>query len=235
MQPLIQEHPTYGYRRLWALLRHRLGTKANQKKTYRHYDGQTLVGASAALTSRPRVKASASCTAKSDRRGAMDMTHVDCGREGCVHLLDFIDCQDRELLGWEFARRSRTKEVERAIEQVCIVRFGTLRPVVTTLVVGSGKGLVFQSRIFKSSIRPCRMGLSNVSLKSERGICLATWLSQFRRGKRRPSANESSGPKLVARQSSGYRRPREYRGARWLEEREALQSNRRKVVLHSRD
>ena len=32
---LIREHPTYGYRRLWALLRYRLGIRANRKRIYR--------------------------------------------------------------------------------------------------------------------------------------------------------------------------------------------------------
>jgi putative transposase len=35
LQVLIQEHPTYGYRRLWALLRNRLGIRANRKRIYR--------------------------------------------------------------------------------------------------------------------------------------------------------------------------------------------------------
>jgi putative transposase len=32
---LIQQHPTYGYRRVWALLRYREGHLVNRKKVYR--------------------------------------------------------------------------------------------------------------------------------------------------------------------------------------------------------
>ena len=32
---LIQHHPTYGYRRIWALLRYREGERVTLKKIYR--------------------------------------------------------------------------------------------------------------------------------------------------------------------------------------------------------
>jgi putative transposase len=54
-----------------------------------------------------------------------------------------IDCHDRELLGWEFALRGRAKEAERAIEEACIARFGTLRPAGSTPAIRSDNGLVF--------------------------------------------------------------------------------------------
>jgi putative transposase len=39
-----------------------------------------------------------------------------------------IDCHDREVNGFEFALRGRAKEAERALEEACLARFGTLRP-----------------------------------------------------------------------------------------------------------
>ena len=57
-----------------------------------------------------------------------DVTHVFCGRDGWAHLAVVLDCHDRECIGWEFARRGRAKEAERAIEEACLARFGTLRP-----------------------------------------------------------------------------------------------------------
>jgi putative transposase len=127
LQLLIREHPTYGYRRLWALLRFRLGIRANRKRIYRILKDKRWLVHQRPVTPRPRVKASVSRTTKSDRRWAMDMTHVVCGRDGWAHLVGVIDCCDRELLGWELAMRGRAKEAERAIEEACIARFGTLR------------------------------------------------------------------------------------------------------------
>jgi putative transposase len=157
LQVLIREHPTYGYRRLWALLRNRLGIRANRKKIYRILKAKRWLVHQRPVTPRPRVKASVSRTTHSDRRWAMDMTHVDCGRDGWAHLVGVIDCHDRELLGWEFALRGRAKEAERAIEEACIARFGTLRPAGQTPVVRSDNGLIFQSRRFRAACRDYRL------------------------------------------------------------------------------
>ena len=76
----------------------------------------------------------------------MDVTHIDCGSDGWAHLAAVIDCHDRELVGYEFARRGRAKEAERALEEACIDRFGTLRPAGPTPMLRSDNGLIFQSR-----------------------------------------------------------------------------------------
>ena len=157
LQVLIQEHPTYGYRRLWALLRYRLGIMVNRKRIYRILKAKRWLVHQRAVTPRPRVKASASRTGSSDRRWAMDLTHVDCGRDGWAHLVGVIDCHDRELLGWEFALRGRAKEAERAIEEACLSRFGTLRPTGSTPIVRSDNGLIFQSRRFRAACRDYRL------------------------------------------------------------------------------
>jgi putative transposase len=83
----------------------------------------------------------------------MDLTHVYCGVDGWGHLAAVIDCCDRELIGHEFSLRGRAREAERAIEDACLNRFGTLRPKGQTPVVRSDNGLVFQSRRFRTACR----------------------------------------------------------------------------------
>ncbi len=87
----------------------------------------------------------------------MDVTHVFCGQDGWAHLAAVIDCHDRELVGHEFALRGRAREAERALEEACIRRFGTLRPDGTTPVVRSDNGLIFQSRRFRQACRDYRL------------------------------------------------------------------------------
>ena len=53
---------------------------------------------------------------------------MPCGADGWGHLTAVIDCHDREVTGFEFALRGRAKEAERALEEACLARFGTLRP-----------------------------------------------------------------------------------------------------------
>ena len=66
------------------------------------------------------------------------------------HLTAIVDCHDREVTGFEFALRGRAKEAERALEEACLARFGTLRPDSMTPVVRSDNGLIFQSRRFRA-------------------------------------------------------------------------------------
>ena len=42
-----------------------------------------------------------------------DLTHIHCGADGWAHLAAIIDCHDREIVGYEFARRGRAKKTER--------------------------------------------------------------------------------------------------------------------------
>lgn len=163
---LIQEHPTFGYRRIWALLRFREGRKVNRKKVQRIMQTRGWQCSQRQATPRPRVRQSRSQRARSNERWAMDVTHVDCGRDGWGHLAAIIDCHDREIVGWEFALRGRAQEAERALEAACIRRFGTLRPVGETPVIRSDNGLIFQSRRFRKACRFYRLRQEIPSSKS---------------------------------------------------------------------
>jgi len=157
VQKLIAEFPTYGYRRLWAILRNRDGVRVNRKAVYRVLVRKRWLVTQRLVTARPRVQAKRSRAGRSNQRWALDVTHVDCGADGWGHLAAVIDCHDREIVGWEFSLRARAKEAERALESACIKRFGTLRPEGRTPVVRSDNGLVFQSRRFRAACRDYRL------------------------------------------------------------------------------
>jgi putative transposase len=154
IQRLIQLHATFGYRRLWALLRFGEGIGVNRKAVYRVLKlKRWFVHQRVTTTPRPRVQGRRSRAQQSDERWAMDLTHVPCGADGWGHLTAIIDCHDREVTGYEFALRGRAKEAERALEEACLARFGSLRPVGATPVIRSDNGLIFQSRRFRSACR----------------------------------------------------------------------------------
>jgi putative transposase len=154
---LIQRHPTFGYRRLWALLRFREGQRITPKTIYRICALKGWFVHQRQTTPRPRVQGWISQAARSDERWATDLTHVYCGRDGWAHLAAVIDCHDRELIGHEFALRGRAKEAERALEEACLERFGTLRPGGATPIVRSDNGLIYQSRRFRAACRDYRL------------------------------------------------------------------------------
>lgn len=154
---LAVEHPTFGYRRLWAMLKRHHGICVNQKTVYRILRTQGWFVHQRSHTPRPRVRGRRSRAQRSNERWAMDVTHVSCGRDGWAHLAAVIDCHDREIVGYEFALRGRAREAERALEEACIRRFGTLRPQGETPVVRSDNGLIFQSRRFRRACRDYRL------------------------------------------------------------------------------
>jgi putative transposase len=156
LRRLIQQHPTFGYRHLWALLRGQEGIIVNRKAVYRVLKQKRWLVHQRSGTPRPRVRGWVSRANRSDERWAMDVTHIPCGQDGWAHLAAVIDCHDREVIGYEFALRSRAKEAERAVEAACLNRFGTLRPVAAP-VLRSDNGLIFQSRRFRQACRDYRL------------------------------------------------------------------------------
>jgi len=136
-----------------------------------------------------------------------------------------IDCCDRELVGWEFAFRGRAKEAERAIEEACIARFGTLRPPGATPVVRSDNGLIFQSRRFRAACHDYRLtqefitpytpeqnGIIERFFRSLKEECV--WQHSFRNFAEAKAAIRQwiewyNGGR--PHQSLGYTSPREYR------------------------
>lgn len=150
----IQQHPTFGYRRLWVPRRCRDRLVVNRKAVYRVLQQQGWFVHQRVATPRPRVRGWVSRASRSNERWAMDVTHIPCGHDGGAHLAAVIDCHDREVI--EFARRSRAKEAERAVEAACLQRFGTLRPAGAP-VLRSDNGLIFQSRRFRQACRDYRL------------------------------------------------------------------------------
>lgn len=157
LQALLTQHPTFGYRRLWALLRYRDGILVNRKVVYRILKLKGWLVHQRARTPRPRVQGWRSRAEASNQRWAMDVTHIPCGTDGWAHLTTVIDCHDREVMGYEFALRGRAKEAERALEAACLHRFGTLRPQGAVPIVRSDNGLIFQSRRFRAACRDYRL------------------------------------------------------------------------------
>lgn len=153
MKQTIDLYPTFGYRRIWAILRFRENLSVNRKAIYRILKVKGWFVHQRIRTPRPRAKTKRSQTTVSNHRWATDVTHINCGRDGWGHLAAVIDCHDREIIGFEFALRGRAKEAERALEDACLNRFGTLRIPKEDLIIRSDNGLIFQSRRFRAACR----------------------------------------------------------------------------------
>ncbi len=157
IKELIEEHPTYGYRRIWARLRFGDKRVINRKKVRRLLRQQGWMVYQRPAAPKPRVRRKKSVATRRNERWALDATHIDCGADGWGHLVAVIDCYDREIIGWEFALRGRANEAERALEMACLARFGTLRPRGEVPIIRSDNGLIFQSRRFRAACQFYRL------------------------------------------------------------------------------
>jgi len=191
IRQLIQEHPTFGYRRIWAILKNREGIAVNRKAVYRILKVKRWFVHHRTKTPKPRVQGSRSVAEKINERWAIDITHIPCGKDGWGHLVALVDCHDRSCIGYEFALRGRAKEAERALEEACLNRFGTLRSAQYKPVIRSDNGLVFQSRRFREMCRdyglpqefvtpytPEQNGMIERFFRSLKEECV--WLRNFR-------------------------------------------------------
>jgi putative transposase len=100
IRELIKRHPTFGYRKLWALLRYADGIVVNLKAVYRILKTKRWFVHQRKVTPRPRVQGRRSVASASNQRWAMDLTHIYCGEDGWGHLAAIIDCCDREIVGF---------------------------------------------------------------------------------------------------------------------------------------
>ncbi|GKS65068.1 hypothetical protein YTPLAS72_23720 [Nitrospira sp.] len=89
-----------------------------------------------------------------------------------------IDCYEHEGIGFEFAFRSLVKEAERAVEAVCLVRFGMLWPTGAPVLCGDN-GLVFQSSQFRQARRDYRLQQEFITLHTAEQNGIIGWF--FRR------------------------------------------------------
>ena len=135
------------------MLRFREGITVTKRTVHRIITNNGWQVRNRKTSARPRVKTRRSRTDMTNTRWATDITHIPCGADGWGHLVAVIDCCDRELIGFEFALYGRAREAERALENACINRFGTLRPNKPMPVIRSDNGLVFQSKRYRETCR----------------------------------------------------------------------------------
>ena len=151
---IVQEHPTFGIRRVWALLKYSLRWNVNKKRVARLFKRRGWSCKLRRIGGRPRVQASKSRTERPDQRWATDIASVWCGEnDGWCSIVPVIDCCTRQVLGWELAPTARAKTAERALEAALLKRFGYTRGAPAGMQIRHDNGLVFGSRLFRAVVK----------------------------------------------------------------------------------
>jgi putative transposase len=156
IREIIDENPTYGLRRITALLRRKLMRKVNRKKVHRIIKINGWQVRQKPVGARPRAQGWKSRTTRPNERWAMDATHVFCGQDGWCHLTAIIDCCDRSVVGWRLSRTGVAKVAAATLEDA--LRERCIDSTLPSLTLRSDNGLVFGSKAFVSVVK--RYGLN---------------------------------------------------------------------------
>lgn len=143
----MEAFPSYGYRRLALLL------GMNKKAVQRIQQIKGWQVRKRSKGHRPRAKAMLSRSTLPDRRWAIDMTRIWCGKDRWSTLAAVIDTCTREIVGFRLSKSGRAKTAESALQEGLIYRFGTLRRLKNKIMLRSDNGLVFTSRSFSKTVR----------------------------------------------------------------------------------
>jgi putative transposase len=98
---IVAEHPAWGVRKVWAVLR-RDGMKVARKRVWAMMHRLGLVLPPLAERIEARLGGQVSVP-ESNRRWASDLTTVWTRQDGWVAIVPLVDCGDRSVLQWEVA------------------------------------------------------------------------------------------------------------------------------------
>jgi putative transposase len=95
IQPLVQEHPAWGHRKVWAMLR-RQGTRVSRRRIWAimHQHGLTFI----ARARRAEPRRGTVAVEEPNRRWCSDMTTVWTRKDGWVAVTPVVDCGCRSAL-----------------------------------------------------------------------------------------------------------------------------------------
>jgi transposase InsO family protein len=116
MQPIKDAHIFWGYRRVWAWLRYRLGVVVNQKRVRRVMKEHGL------MVPRTIHKVKRTPTRSKPRANrprqfwGVDMTKFIIDGLGWVYLVIVLDWYTKKIVGWDLALRSKVADWQRALD-----------------------------------------------------------------------------------------------------------------------
>ena len=123
IRQLTDERPTYGYRRITALLRKRLNQAINVKRVYRLMKENSLLLQK--YGNKPtRVHDGKVITLKSNLRWYSDHFSIQCWNGDQVHVAFVLDCHDREAISWIASNKGVDGQMIRDLMTECMeIRF----------------------------------------------------------------------------------------------------------------
>ena len=142
--------PTFGYRRVWAMLR-RSGRTVNRKRVHRLMKAEGLLRP--AHFPRPRLPSTGNLSAElPNQKWSTDLTDVLTTDRGICHLMAVVDACTREVVAWEFFPSCAAADALSVVEKALWARFPATGRA-TDLVLKTDAGSQFNSRLFREGVR----------------------------------------------------------------------------------
>jgi putative transposase len=122
-QVLAQCPPSYGYRRIHALLA-RQGIRSNRKTVYQHLKRQAWLASPRPRAPRPgRRHEGKVAVLRSNQRWACDLTTFKLWNQQKLRLAVIIDCADRMVLAWKLQARLTAWDIGELLREALFHRF----------------------------------------------------------------------------------------------------------------
>lgn len=152
-------HPSFGYRRVWTVLRHGQGFFINPKRVRRILKEEGLQ--KEMHFPRPRLPETGNLTAaRPNQRWYADLTYVDTTDLGPVPLMVVLDACSRKVVGYELLRPCGAADALWVVNQAVLARFPKtgLAP---GLVLKTDGGPQFVAHQFQDGLRILGITLQN--------------------------------------------------------------------------
>jgi putative transposase len=124
IQCIKAEHPLWGYRRVWAYMKYRLGYPVNKKRIYRLMKEADLLVTQAnrnkakRIVSRPKPQAQ-----YPNHIWGTDMTKIKLSTYGWIYIHIILDWYTKEIIGYSLSSQSKTADWLDALHMAVNQRF----------------------------------------------------------------------------------------------------------------
>ena len=155
IRQVTEQYPYFGYRRVYAILKHRYKLSAHRNKVYQLMKDNNLLLPPTRSQKKmfKGVPFSLNVEAnKSNTLWGIDMTYIWCGQDSWCYFHGVIDHYDKTLLGYNFSRSCK------AIGGVMALAEAAAKRPVDSLELRSDNGCHYGARIFRDEIR--RLGIN---------------------------------------------------------------------------
>ena len=157
-------HPTFGSRRVWAVLRFEEDRRVSWKRVRRLLQVEGLQHER--HFPRPRVPESGNLAAeRPNERWYTDLTYIDTTDEGPVPLMSILDGCTREIVAYELFREGGAGDALSVVQRAVFERFPHTGRVPGTVLVSDG-GPQFTAERFREGVRA--LGLAPRATRKKR-------------------------------------------------------------------